>query len=181
MRSRPQLLITLLFLMSALFTLQGQTYVSAGGLRLGTEWGLTYKHRIANQITAEAILQSSFDEPVTRISLLGAKHFPLITKGFNIYGGGGLHAGWYERTPSQTIPHGGVSFIGGAEITLGRLNVSWDIKPALNIAGFREYKLLDMNSAVSLRYVFIKKTEKKTGNRKSSAGGKSKKTRKGKI
>lgn len=181
MKSRPQLLITLLLIMSAIISLHGQTYVSAGGLRLGTEWGLTYKHRIANQITAEAILQSSFDEPVTRITLLGARHFPLITKGFNIYGGGGLHAGWYEKTPSQTIPHGGVSFIGGAEITLGRLNVSWDIKPALNIAGFREYKLLDMNSAVSLRYVFIKKTDKKNGRNKTSSGGSKKKTRKGRI
>ncbi len=148
---------------------QGQAYVSAGGLRLGTEWGLSYKHRIMERTTLEGILQSSFQDQTNKFSLLYNKHFPIITRGLNIYAGGGAHLGWREQMNEiDNTLHGGLSLIGGAEITIGRINVSWDIKPAFNLFGSGDYRFLDMNTAVSLRYVFIKKSSSSNKKSKSS-------------
>jgi hypothetical protein len=158
----------------------GQSYVSAGGLRLGTEWGLSYKHRILERTTLEGILQSSFQDQTNKFSLLYSKHFPIITRGFNIYAGGGAHLGWREEMNDfEYTLHGGLSLIGGAEITIGRINVSWDIKPAFNLIGSGKYRFLDMNTAVSLRYVFIKKSsgsnkKSKSSNSNQSSGTKRK-------
>lgn len=162
-----------------------QSYVSAAGLRLGSEWGLSYKHGMGSNITLEGILQSSFGDNSNRFTLLGARHYPVITRGLNFYFGAGPHIGWLDLPGNGPAPvHAGLSLIGGAEISIGRLNVSWDIKPALNPIGFRSYKLLDTNTAVSARYIFVKKSEKtKKKSEKAKPRGKNNTTkrRSGKI
>ncbi len=147
---------------------RAQSYKSAVGLRIGTEFGITYKHLISNRITLEGILQRSFDAPTNRFTLLGTGHLPLITKKFNMYGGAGVHVGSHRTKDDVNERHGGLSLIAGAELTLGRLNISWDVKPAFNIIGAKTYSWLDMNSALSVRYVLAKRTEppKKSKNQK---------------
>jgi hypothetical protein len=148
---------------------KAQSYKSAVGLRIGTEFGITYKQLISNRVTLEGILQRSFDAPTNRFTLLGAGHLPLITKHFNMYGGAGAHVGSHKTKDDVNETHGGLSLIAGAELTLGRLNISWDVKPALNIIGAKTYTWLDMNSALSVRYVLVKRTEphKKSKNKKN--------------
>jgi hypothetical protein len=149
---------------------QAQSYKSAAGLRVGSEFGISYKQLISDRVTLEGILQRSFEAPVNRFTLLGAAHLPLITKHFNMYGGAGLHVGSHKTSSGLKDSHGGLSLIAGAELTLGRLNISWDVKPAINIIGANTYTWLDMNSALSVRYVLAKRTEsnKKSKNQKNT-------------
>ncbi len=145
-------LIASVFLPSLLFA---QSYNTAGGIRLGTEWGLTLKQRIANHTTVEGIFQKGFNEDETIVTLLANQHFPLITRRFNLYFGGGLHKGWNTSEDVIYEDPFGISLVGGLEFTVGRLNLSWDFKPAFNLSGGT--KDFYSHTGLSLRYVFWKR------------------------
>lgn len=138
-----------------------QTYFTAAGLRMGTDWGLTVKQRIARRTTLEGILQSSLTRDEGMFTLLAEQHAPLITRGFNVYVGAGIHAGWstvkplYGQDPQEIKGPSGLSLIAGAEITLFRFNISYDFKPAINISGGE--KPFYFQSGISARYVLAKK------------------------
>ena len=153
-----RLLFTLLLGAIAAFAF-GQGYNIAGGIRMGTDWGITGKYRFDKRMTAEAIIQNSAtknrDEVI--ITMLVEKHHPLVTKRFNFYTGAGLHKGWnntIEEDRTYKNPFG-VTAIAGVEFNLGRTNVSWDFKPAFNLAGGQ--RRMYTQSGISLRYVFQKR------------------------
>ncbi|MCB0639978.1 MAG: hypothetical protein KDC54_25325, partial [Lewinella sp.] len=129
----------LCFLISLSHT--AQSYDVALGLRLGTEFGVTGKLRlplIDENFTLETILQSSLVREEGMFTLVGAQHFPLITRRVNVYAGGGLHAGWVQNQTDGAAPYDnpfGVTGIVGGELTLGRFNISYDFKPAINLTG----------------------------------------------
>ena len=138
--------------------LAAQSYMTAGGIRLGTDWGLTIQQRLAKSTTLEGIFQSSFQREEVMVTLLAEQHFPLVFRGLNIYVGGGAHKGWNSQPVTLENPDGvkdpiGLSLIGGAELTLGKLNISYDFKPAINLYGGdnRVY----VQTGVSVRYVFL--------------------------
>lgn len=138
------------------FTLSiGQSYNTAGGLRLGSEWGLTAKQRIAKRVTLEGIVQQGIFSGEGSGTLLAERHFPIASKRFNIYTGGGLHAGWQNTEDKIYEDPYGITLIGGAEITLARINISWDFKPAINIYGGD--RKLYAHTGISVRYVFWKR------------------------
>ena len=151
------LIISIAFLSS--FSILAQGYNIAGGIRMGTDWGITGKYRFDNKATAELIIQSaasnSRDEVI--ITALAEKHNPLISKRFNFYTGAGLHKGWNNTVNSETEFQNpfGITAIAGIEFNLGRMNVSWDFKPAFNLVG-GERKMYTQ-SGISLRYVFEKR------------------------
>ena len=140
-----------------------QSYNTAGGLRLGTDWGLTLQQRVAKKSTVEAIIQSSLQREEVLFTAMYEQHYPLLTKRLNFYAGAGLHKGWNTTNvgPTETITADpfGVTLVGGAETTLGRLNLSWDFKPAINLQGGE--KKFYTQSGVSLRYVIAKKVTEK--------------------
>ncbi|MEN0047738.1 MAG: hypothetical protein AAF806_11820 [Bacteroidota bacterium] len=164
-----KIILLMTFGLATLFT-QAQGYDTAFGLRLGTEWGLTLKQRLAQRITAEGILQYSNRYKQTTITALGAQHFPLLVRNFNIYGGAGLHKGFVnidgDDAPKDPF---GLTFIGGAEISVGRINVSWDIKPSINVTGGE--KTIYTHTGVSVRYIIDKRPliEKKSEKEKARA------------
>lgn len=132
-----------------------QSYDTSAGVRFGSQWGLTAKQRIAKKATIEAILQSGGKSELTNITVLAEKHIPVLTKRFNIYYGAGLQGGWYNN-PTEGIENPfGLAFIGGAEFTIARINLSWDIKPALNLKGGTSN--FYTQSGISIRYVFNKR------------------------
>ena len=135
----------------------GQGYNTIGGVRFGTDWGITAKHRIKDRITVEGIFQSSTKREEVIISALVAKHNPLITKRFNFYTGGGLHFGVNSEPLGETTVKNpfGVTAIAGVEFKLAKLIVSWDFKPAINLVGGT--KRVYPQTGISLRYVFVKK------------------------
>lgn len=151
----------LVLVFSLTVSLQAQSYFTAGGLRMGTDWGLTIQQRVTKRTTVELILQSSFFRDEGMVTLLGERHTPLISRRFNLYIGGGLHKGWHTVKPIYGVDEPerpgpfGITAIAGAEMTIGRLNLSYDIKPALNITGGDKFAYLQ--SGVSARYVIAKK------------------------
>ncbi len=149
--------------------LHAQVYNTVGGIRLGTDWGITAKHRIDKKVTIEGIFQSSLRREEVIITGLIEKHSSLITKHFNFYTGIGLHKGWNSES-NQEVPVKdpfGITGIAGAEFNLGRINISWDFKPAFNLTGGE--RTLYSQTGISLRYIFVKKPlfkKKKKKNKK---------------
>lgn len=136
----------------------GQSYNTVGGVRVGTEYGVTFKQRIDKRITLEGILQKGRTRNETTATVLAEKHFPLISRRLNFYLGIGAHKGWIN---DELILHDdpiGVTGIGGLEITFKNVNVSFDYKPAYNVSGGIDN--LSSQSALSLRYVFVKRKTK---------------------
>lgn len=151
-------LILILVAAATCLQISAQGYDTAIGLRLGTEMGLTVQQRIAKRLTIEGILQSGFRQDETTLSLLLERHYPLGPRNINVYLGGGLHKGWVNTNGVDPAPYGdpfGITGIAGAEISIWRLNASWDFKPAINIVGGE--KAIYGQTAVSVRYVIDKR------------------------
>jgi hypothetical protein len=171
-----QFLLSLLFISGAA-SIGAQSYNTAAGLRLGTDWGLTIQQRVAKKTTIEALLQSSLQREEVLATLMGEQHFPILTRRLNIYYGGGLHKGWINESDDQNVAYKdpfGLTFIGGLEFSLGRINVSYDFKPAINLSG-GEQKFYTQ-TGVSVRYILIKRdtnifgADKKRKNRRQREG-----------
>lgn len=140
----------------------GQSYDLAFGIRLGTEIGLTGQVRlpmIHKNFAGEVILQNNLRRDEFMVTALGKQHYPLITRRVNIFLGGGVHKGWLtgeENGTTYDAPFG-LTAIGGAEVTLGRLNLSYDFKPAINISGGAQ--TIYTQSGISARYVLSKRND----------------------
>ena len=148
------------FILLLIFFVQhlgAQSYNNSLGLRMGTDWGMTFKQRVAKRITVEGILQSSLSREEVILTVMLEKHLNLLTRHLNIYWGGGIHKGWidnvYEGNSVQD-PFG-MSFVLGAEFSIGRMNLSYDFKPAFNVVGGerRMYK----QTGISARYILQKR------------------------
>lgn len=136
--------------------INAQSYDLSFGMRLGTEWGITAKQRVAKKFSLEEIIQSSLFREETTITVLGEQHLPFLTRRFNMYTGAGLHKGWVGNAQKAGYDDPfGISFIAGLELTPGRWNISYDFKPAINLVGGE--KKIYTQSALSLRYVIVKR------------------------
>ena len=87
------------------------------------------------------------------MTLMYEQHSPILGRRFTLYGGGGLHTG-LERSDAYSGGLFGITMIGGVEMTIGRINVSYDFKPAFNLSGGETVFMAQ--TAVSVRYVFIR-------------------------
>lgn len=152
MKKLAFLLITFLLCGQASFA---QSYDTSAGIRFGSQWGLTVNQRVAKKVTIEGILQAGGKTNLTNLTVLARKHMPVLTKRFNIYYGAGLQGGWYDDPDITAGNPFGLAFVGGAEFTFARLNVSWDIKPALNLTGGE--RNFYTQTGISVRYVINKK------------------------
>ena len=130
------------------------------GLRMGTDFGITLQQRILPKATLQGIVSSSAATSQTTATILVQSHQPLISRRFNFYVGGGVHNRWIESLGEGPSSKRGITAIAGAEMTLGRLNLSWDYKPVyhLNV----ERQAFESETAISLRYVFIKQQKRKS-------------------
>ena len=160
-----------LALLSISTSLPAQKYVTALGVRVGTDWGVTLQQRIAKHLTIEGIAQSSFQRDEIMLTGLLETHMPFLGRRFNLYLGAGVHKGWLsqDRLGESTLPNKyedpfGATFLGGLELSLGRLNLSYDFKPAINIrGGTRNFY---SQSGLSLRYVLINEKDVKKRQRR---------------
>ncbi|MEQ8705424.1 MAG: hypothetical protein RIC19_15965 [Phaeodactylibacter sp.] len=147
------------FLCCTALSISAQSYDTAFGMRLGTDWGLTVKQRILDKTTLEVILQTSLQREEALVTLLGTQHLPFITKRLNLYVGGGLHKGW-GNVPTNAEGNAykdpfGLTIIGGLELSLGKLNLTYDIKPAINLIGGE--RTVYAQTGISVRYVILKR------------------------
>lgn len=141
-----------------------QSYKTAAGIRIDNGVQLTVQQHIANNWTAEGILHTSVASKNLGLTLLGEKHQKIIFRNTNLYYGAGAHYYWMnEPTRLETEVNNnvyGLSFIGGAEISLGRINVAIDWKPELHLN--ESSNVFDWNGAsVSVRYIFAKRERRK--------------------
>jgi hypothetical protein len=149
-------LLLAFFFTCSLGTLTAQSYITALGLRMGTDWGITMQQRIANRMTVEGIAQTNFSRREVVLTGILQGHLPLGVRHFNVYAGGGLHKGWYigNEEESRFNHPFGLTIAAGAELTLGRVNLSYDFMPAINFTGGAQR--VYMMSGLSIRYVLLK-------------------------
>ena len=141
--------------------LSAQGYTTALGLRAGTEIGLTLQQQVWPGVTMEGILQRQMKTEETYVTLLAEKHQKLLFRKFNLVLGGGVHKGWNTTGGDERITEdpAGVTGILGLGLTVGRINVGWDTKPAFNIVGGERF--VDFQTAVSVRYVLVPQKKKR--------------------
>ncbi|MCB0686520.1 MAG: hypothetical protein KDC53_08345 [Saprospiraceae bacterium] len=165
------------FILFFIAGVNGQSYFTAMGLRMGSDFGITLQQKIVGHLTAEGIVSSSPVTQQTTATLLVEMHNPLISKRFNFYLGGGLHNRWLKDAEGDKLIRRGVTAIAGAEMSLGRINLSWDYKPVFHLNA--ESQPFESETAISLRYVFVKKIkgQKKNNFLKQSSKKKRKKER----
>ncbi|MDX2250229.1 MAG: hypothetical protein SF052_25830 [Bacteroidia bacterium] len=137
--------VLFLFSFSEIFA---QTYITSAGIRLGNSFGLTVNQRVLNKVTVEGILQNDFNQ-TTYLHVLARRHKSILARRANVYFGGGPHFGFQNGTGGIA----GVDALLGAEVTLAGLNISADFKPHLTSG---EGNGFGLNTAVSVRYVFVK-------------------------
>jgi len=153
----PSLIVLLLVSLS----LYSQSYDLTAGLRLGTDWGISAQFRmpyVHKNFTIETILQSSLQRDEGLLTILGEQHTPILSRRLNIYTGAGLHFGWSNEVKEDASPVKnpiGISGIVGAEANFGQLNLSYDLKPAINISGGS--RTIYAQTAVTVRYIIAKR------------------------
>jgi hypothetical protein len=151
---------TILMLSGLSLPALAQSYDLAFGMRLGTDIGASAQFRlplIDENFTLEPILFSSLQREEVTVALLGEQHFPLIIRNVNVYAGAGVHKGFNTSGDDKADYEDpfGVSAVFGGEVTLGRFNVSYDFKPAINLTGGE--KTVYTQTGISLRYVVSKR------------------------
>ncbi|MBL7776541.1 MAG: hypothetical protein JNK89_11100 [Saprospiraceae bacterium] len=141
-----------------------QSYKTAAGIRVDNGVQLTVQQYLFNNWTAEGILHTAVGSENLGLTLLAEKHQKVLFRSTNLYGGAGVHYYWMNEprpTEAETANNVfGLSFIGGAEISLGRINLAIDWKPELHLNGSEN--VFDWNGAsVSVRYIFAKRERRK--------------------
>ena len=150
-----------------------QSYSTSLGVRVGTDFGVTLNQRILRKLTVEGIVQSSFLREEAVVTALVRQHYPVLTRGFNIYTGAGLHKGWLNN-PERKDPFG-LTAVVGVELTVGRWNLSYDYKPAINFTGGDQ--AVYSQTGISARYVLVKKGIFEVDNKKRRQRQRAKKKR----
>ncbi len=130
-----------------------QSYFTSAGLRIGDGIGISLQQRIAKKVTVEGILKNNNARGEFSVTGLVERHIPLISRRLNFYTGIGLHKGFVHDSEIETKGPFGVTGVAGLEFTIGKLNLSYDFKPALNLAGGTQVFYPD--TALSLRYVIV--------------------------
>lgn len=154
-------------------TSSAQTYRSTLGLRYsdGSDFrqlGATFQYRLAEPLTFEGIFQTDFRDNHTTHLLL-EHHRPLIGHRFNWYYGAGVSFGREEsywknpETREKIFTYGnstvGADLILGVEVTLARLNISWDMKPNFNLVGRQNWATFQ--TGISVRAVLVSQKDVK--------------------
>jgi len=161
---------TRFFLIPALALLShlafGQSYKTAVGIRLDNGINLSAQQHILGNWTVEGILHTPLRSDELGLTLLAERHQKILFRGINLYAGAGGHYYWQSAANHSEINElaenvFGLSFIGGAEITLGRINLAFDWKPELHLSGDQVRPFEWTGGSISVRYVLAKRERKK--------------------
>lgn len=149
----------LLFLLGCL-KVQSQSYQVAAGLRLGGGVGISIQSLLSRQLSIETQLRHRPSLDYTELALLVKDHHKFAFRRFNMYVGGGMFSGWYSReVPSEnSSADWGVSLIAGLEVTVGKLNLSVDLRPDINLSGGGQ--VLSVHSGIGIRTVLVRRKKK---------------------
>lgn len=146
------------------FSLLGQKYNTSAGVRLSNDFGISISQRIAKKHTIELLHQDGFFSNSPRMtSLTVKKHYGLLTRRFNVFlGAGGFMSGSSEDYYDEPLTNNyGIAMIAGAEMTIGRLNISADYSPNYALKQDADGPRFISSSGISLKYVLIKRKRKR--------------------
>lgn len=154
-------------LMASSLVINAQKYTTAAGVRAGSGLGISIQQHLWDKYTAEGIIQKSLFKPGTTITALFEQHNKLLFKGLNFYAGGGPHVGLYNQNNSGNLKNDGtplyknavgITAIGGIEMKLSRLVISYDYQPGINFYGGEQ--VFSSQTGFTVRYVFLKAKKK---------------------
>ncbi|MBX2817184.1 MAG: hypothetical protein KTR24_14345 [Saprospiraceae bacterium] len=150
-------------------SIHAQAYFTAGGIRMGPSWGITVQQRILERVTGEFVLSQSLANKESSIYLMGKLHNSLVTKHANLFVGGGIHRSWNRAATEEKkrMDGGGMAAVVGAELTIGKVNISWDYRPRLDLTSGAT-RFFSAESALYIRYILIKKLSKKKSKNRPS-------------
>ena len=142
-----------------------QSYNTAAGIRVDKGFNFTAQQYIADGWTVEAIFHTPIVTKNVGVTFLAEKHFKVISRGFNFYAGGGPHYYWRKGANGENAdPYRnvfGLSGIAGLELSLGRFNLSADVKPEFHLSGDISRVFSWNGVGVSCRYIIDKRERKK--------------------
>lgn len=131
--------------------LGAQNYQYAVGLRGGYDMsGITGRFVLTSESMLEGLLSSDYDRGLTATALY-EYYMPVITDGFNLYFGGGVHAGAWDSLAF------GLDAVAGLEYKIPTLplSASVDYKPSFTFGNnSREGELRMFGLALAIRYTF---------------------------
>ncbi len=156
-------LFSLLFFICLAQMGYSQAYTTVIGGRIADDYGITLKQRVANRTSIEGLYYGGFTNDPIFTDVLVQQHMPLISKRLNIFIGAGLGLRWFNDDVVRDINNEPViPFVVGADLTVGRLNITADVMPHYILKNEGPNELTN-NAAISVRYVLIKrkKPEKK--------------------
>lgn len=146
--------------------LLAQSYKTAAGVRVDNGVNLSVQQYLFNNWTAEGILHTPFGSDNVGLTLLAERHRKILFRGANFYYGAGGHYYWQNdvkdaEDPDRTAANiAGLSFIGGLEMSLGRLNFAVDWKPELHLNSGADRAFNWTGASVSVRYIIDKRERK---------------------
>ena len=149
---------TVVLLFCGTISTYSQSYEWAAGLKLSKFMGISAVYSPVEKYSFEAILSKNMWTSESGVSLMGRHHKKLITRGLNFYGGGGIHYGMYDDGERDNF--GGLLLQGGAEMSLGKTNLAFNITPMIGVGG-QDVKFR-IGSDVTVRYI-LKKQERERG------------------
>lgn len=136
-----------------------QPYKWAAGVKISKQMGLSVVYSPEMPYSFEGAISKNMWSNESGLSLTGRYHQKLLTRGINFYGGGGFYYGMYDNPELSSFS--ALLLTGGAEITLGKANFSFNISPLIG-AGNEEMKFR-IGSDVTIRHIFEKHPRKKLG------------------
>ena len=138
-------------------SLSAQKYNTLTGMRMADDFSIVFVQRLFDKYTLEARLGTGISAPEQRYVLLMNRHYPLISKRFNVF----LGAGGFYNMPGANNENNrhqtGLALDAGAELTIGRLSLAIDYQPNIALSGKMSGALIQTNSGLSLRYVLVKR------------------------
>jgi hypothetical protein len=155
-----KLIAAIVFFVLICTAVSGQDYKTGIGIRLGSSNGITLKHFIAPNIAMEGLFTVRYGGyNITGLYEIHAEPFSISNLYF-YYGFGGHLGSWhtYHSKPwwddSEYHSVIGIDGIAGFEYNFGNipLNLSLDLKPAINIIGYPTFWLDEFS--LSIRYVW---------------------------
>jgi len=150
-------LLFLVLILSAI-EINAQSYTTALGVRVGSDYGATIQQRVSKKVTLQGLYYGGFTEENVHANLLAQRHFPIITRRSTLFVGAGVGSHWiYDETnESFDGQRFVVPAVVGLDGRLGRLNVSGDIMPHFALV---DKKVNSFNSVASLsvRFILVKK------------------------
>jgi hypothetical protein len=152
-------ILSILILLATIHIVNGQRYNIAAGLKIRDGVALSGVGRFADKYTAELTLKPRVFSDFSLASLNVKRHWSILgSKRFNVYGGAGMFFRSEDLVGTTTDADAtGLSMMVGAELTLGRINISSDYNPLLTFNDTELTKKYYGYSGISVRYVLDKR------------------------